>query len=247
MIHLPDWRNWQAGIINKVRRTRRGRGLPEDLPYSMTQIVVAASFGRRFAAYAAFVGPQADAYFMRVLQYTAHHAAFTGNVAVQRNAFGPVVLTRPWDIVSAKKGAIAYDALVASGLALAGEAPPASPPDDDGEATPESPQEAPPEASRGARPVAPCVGVGVGVSSNNPPSPRAGGRAGLRPRDRERFDRVLDYVVRCGSLGERAEVVELRRRHRENPLPDAEIAALLDGKFRWVTRDKLARAAKETA
>lgn len=63
----------------------------------------------------------------------------------------------------------------------------------------------------------------------------------LRPRERERFGKVLDYAVQCGAAADRALAVDLRRRHREGQVSDAEIAAQLAGPLAWVTRERLAR------
>lgn len=89
-----------------------------------------------------------------------------------------------------------------------------------------------------------------------PPPPQGGrvagasgnGRVALRPRDRERYERILEYVVRCGTThadapdGRRVDVARSRRvALRSNLVTDEQIATQLATDYAWVTKEKLAR------
>lgn len=95
--------------------------------------------------------------------------------------------------------------------------------------------------------------------TGSPPSPPPGGEPPeggeesrstfrvLRPRDRERYGRVLEYVIRCGvarrdPAGRSIAVARERRDElREGRVGDAEIAARLATDYGWVTPERLAR------
>lgn len=96
----------------------------------------------------------------------------------------------------------------------------------------------------------------TGPDLNDPPPPGQGGNVAaaarngdghdapprpLRPRERERFAKVLDYAVLRGTTAEQAMARVDREAHRRQPLDDARIAELLAGRYAWVTRQKLAR------
>lgn len=108
-----------------------------------------------------------------------------------------------------------------------------------------------PVTSPDTSPVTPCEERRV---ENYPPPPSKGGsdaaaeRNGhdvatrpLRPRERERFGKVLDYAVLLGTTAEQAMARVDREAHRRGPLGDDRIAELLAGRYAWVTRPKLAR------
>lgn len=113
---IRAWKKWQGAAITKVLSVRRTRKVPLDAPYAMVYVSVASSLGGDFVRFAEHLGPGAESYFVRTLQYAALNGALCGEVRVPREAFGPVVLTRSWDIVSAELGARVYDAFLASGL-----------------------------------------------------------------------------------------------------------------------------------
>lgn len=104
-------------------------------------------------------------------------------------------------------------------------------------------------------------GSGSGYrGSTDPPLPPAGGEPpsggeesgappgrALRPRDRERYGRVLEYVIRCGisrrePAGRSTPVaLERRRELQAGATGDAEIADRLQSEYAWVTAERLAR------
>lgn len=124
MLVIRNWQKWQGRGIDDVRRQRAKRG-SKDKPYAMGWICVAASLDEHFAAFASVVGgARAETYLVRFLQYVALHDAFGGTCGVPRNVFGPVVLTREWDLVSSKTGAVVFDALIIAHVAeLSGTRP----------------------------------------------------------------------------------------------------------------------------
>ncbi len=79
-----------------------------------------------------------------------------------------------------------------------------------------------------------------GVVEKSDPGPRPDPRP-LRPRDRERYRRVLDYVAACGDL--QAQTLA-RERRREGPVPDSTLRDRLEREYAWVTSDRLARHRK---
>jgi len=81
------------------------------------------------------------------------------------------------------------------------------------------------------------------VPDRIPPLPPSRGAKG-RPRDLERLARVLAYVARCGATeAEKATARELLRTHDEN-LTSPEWVAETLARFKWVTKDRLARFEK---
>lgn len=118
MLKLRSWDKWQGRGIADVRRMRETRGTSPDRPYAMGYVILATALDEDFRAFAEIVGGKvAETYFVRVVQYAGLNAAFSGEVKVRRALFGPVVLTREWDVVSAAAGQRVYDALISSGLA----------------------------------------------------------------------------------------------------------------------------------
>lgn len=83
-----------------------------------------------------------------------------------------------------------------------------------------------------------------GTSTSSRSAPHNGHDAAPRPlrrRERERFGKVLDYAVVCGTTTEQATARVDREAHRRQPLEDDRIVELLAGRYAWVTRPKLAR------
>lgn len=116
-LKVRSWDKWQKSVLGAVKRTRTRRKIPLDAPYSMSQVVVAAVPDRDFLEFQRACGRRdADALWLRVLQYVAHHAPMDGIVRVERRHFGRVVLSTQWDAVSRGAGEKTFDALVSSAL-----------------------------------------------------------------------------------------------------------------------------------
>jgi len=122
-IAIRSWQRHQRSAIAKILRIRRDRGLDFHAPYSRPQFTVSSSFDRdflRFAAICASAGiGGADGLWLRVLQYAATTSGLAGDIDVEREMFGPIVLSRSYGVVDADQGAKAYDALLESGLCQA--------------------------------------------------------------------------------------------------------------------------------
>lgn len=116
-MRIVRWREWQAAPLTKIKAKRRENRVNESAPYAMPKVFVASSLDSRFRDFARVVGANAEAYFVRTLQYVALHDPFGGTLAVPRNAFGPVVLTREWDVVPRQRGCLVYDSLLSVGIA----------------------------------------------------------------------------------------------------------------------------------
>jgi len=92
-----------------------------------------------------------------------------------------------------------------------------------------------------------AYGTGRDSTDKTPPPPETGGddppsAVRIRPRDRQRFVTVLEYLVVCGrTQAEKERARQLRAVHREAPLDDEAIHQLLTGDFKWVTTERLAR------
>lgn len=212
----------------------------------MTKVMVASALDTHFLAFASTVGPMADAYLLRVIQYAGLHGGLTGEVQVPRHKFGCMVLSTRWHAVGKAVGEKVYDALLESHIAI--------------------PWDATQVASRVATAVATkddtedVTGNATGRDTGNgrpdltgpdpsPPSPSPGesdappepGRP-MRPRDRERFGKVLEYALHCDhARGGQQRANELRRRHRLGEVPDEEIRLHLTTTYAWITSEKLAR------
>jgi len=262
MIRISAWHTWQGNVIHAALRTRRTRlkAAGADLalvgqPLSIASVSVAAKFDADFQTFAARLGrPDADALFLRVLQYAAQGHGLAGTVPVPRSHFGAIVLARAWHVVSRKLGEAVYDALIESGLATPLGSEPHSGNVSSYEtgcetcsasrnearsrrpsrAVPCRSEEPPPPPSKGGEEVAPP----------DDPEPPAEPAPDLRPRDRERLARILEYVIHCGAFGERGQALSLRQRFRVGDIRDHEIAQLLE-LYRWVTPDRLARFEKD--
>lgn len=118
MIQIENWEKWQGTGLRDVRRMREKRG-SADRPYAMGYVCIAVALDGDFKAFARALlnRDAAESMFIRVLQYVATHDAMNGTLDVDREAFGPIVLTREWSFVSPEDGARVYDALIASGIA----------------------------------------------------------------------------------------------------------------------------------
>lgn len=261
MIRIRAWHRWQGPVIHAVIRSRRSRnGVdPKDVfrPLSIHSVSVSARLDADFLRFAEILGRRdADALWLRVLQYAATTHAGRGDVPVARKTFAVLVLSRPWNTVKKSVGEAVYDALLESGLAE-----PLGSEWHSGNVSCYEPGcvacNVTSHVSRsGSRAAIPFRAVPI-----HPPFPPQGGQVAplaqdgqqsdpaapeepprnFRPRDRERLAAVLEYVLRCGTPVERDHARSLRERLDAGQIPEAENVALLEDRFRWVTRDKLAR------
>jgi len=119
MLSITKWHDWQAAPLTKIRGKRKENRVSASAPYAMPKVFIASALDGRFVEFADAVGPNAEGYFLRVLQYVALHDPFGGTVNVRREAFGPIVLTRAWDVVGKAKGCAVFDALLSTGIATA--------------------------------------------------------------------------------------------------------------------------------
>lgn len=241
MLRIRSWAKWQGdALYDRLRkRSPAGRSRPMTLAY----IAVATNLedvSGNFARFSDQIGCGIDArgYLTMVLGYVGRMAATTGVITCSREQFGAVVLTDPTVQTKRAKGVAVYDALISSGIAE--------------EVSPEEVREVSREASREASPpTSREVGGRRGEErrGDTPPPPSEGGECSplatdgpsMRPRDRERFGRVLDYVIQCGTIPERDAATMIRHRLRSGDVTDHEIRELMNGKLSWVTADKLAR------
>lgn len=123
-IRIKAWEKWQGACISRVKRNRKWRNESaahpnSDVngPFSMQSVSVSTSFDADFVRFLAeFPRRSGEAFWLRTLQYAGLHGAMFGTIDVDRRLFGPIVLSRPWDVVSRALGAKVYDALLAHGL-----------------------------------------------------------------------------------------------------------------------------------
>lgn len=125
-LRISGWKKWQGPAVYDIKRKRDKNS---KRPLRLSFVAVAAEFHDdveatpdqgSFEQYAAALGAGANAegWWVRVLQYLALRDPLEGVIrGVPREKFGPVVLSRPWDLVSQAKGAKVYDALLSSRLA----------------------------------------------------------------------------------------------------------------------------------
>lgn len=186
MIRLTSWEKWQGPTIKRVQRNReykrsQGQSAPgQDAPFSMSNVAVCTSFGSAFLRFSDALGPKngraSDGLLLRVLQYAGLHSALRGEIHVTANKFGPIVLSRPWDLVSVRRGKEVYAALLSSGVAV--------------------------EIGSGLYPDAPLDSEGsCRVGSESPPSPQGGDPlASLSDPEPEGFERfVRTWTTRRGE------------------------------------------------
>lgn len=119
MIFIRNWEQWQGRWLAEVRRLRKSRKTDPEAPYSLPAVRIASNLNPRFSKFAVKVGGAgAEAYFLRSLQYAGIHRAFSGGIDVDRELFGALVLSRPWDHVDAQEGGRIFDLLIDSGLCV---------------------------------------------------------------------------------------------------------------------------------
>lgn len=252
MIRFRKWAEHNKSAIKDIIRTRTKRGVRVDAPVAMTKVLLVVKFDANFERFAATAGGEmAETYFLRAIQYAADRDGFLGSIRVPRDRFGAVVLSRQWHQCSRASGEKVYDALLSSDICVTCSdadfeaelrrviavmsadktanktgimSPPPSP----------SPSLAP-------SPLAPLPGGTIAPSADEPQE-RNGSDRHLRPRDRERFAKVLEYVVKCYRMTHEQNLArDLRRRFEANAVSDAEIRDALSGPLSWVTPEKLAR------
>lgn len=118
-LRLRSWEKWQGPYLRGVRRMRKSRGTALDKPYSMPVVAIAASFDEEFHDFADTVGGErAETLLVRVAQHAALHSPFDGVVDVAPEVFGPVVLSRPWNVVDVATGILVHDALLKTTIAV---------------------------------------------------------------------------------------------------------------------------------
>lgn len=259
MIRLRAWTKWQGPAVYEIVRKRKkdARRMPVILGY----VAVASNFDDKtgnFERFAALVGGGvlARGYLVMVLGYVAREDASSDILRCGPDQFGNLVLSDRTTSTPPRVGRKVYEALIQSGIAE--EVDPSAeaqsgPPDTRPDAREDGPPSGPPSGAGRVDvmvvelPPSPLPGGECSPSAPQQPpqvpdevAPVAEPRA-LRPRDRERFEKVLEYAIRCAPGGERAFALETRRRHRASGVTDAEITSILTGTFRWITPEKLAR------
>lgn len=244
MIRFRRWNEHNARTIADIEGKRKARGGRVEAPISLYRVMVATHLDPQFEVFANRVGgAMAEGLFLRALQYAAEHDGRGGSIRVERERWGALVLSKTWHAAPKSLGCKVYDALLESTICVplvspAGAAAVYTEGDTEGDTE-----------------VSPAVMHPIATSAaTTPPLPPAGGEDGpsdpepqersgkLRPRDRERFGRVLEYVIRCGTQADITRALDLRRRVRTEGVPDGEVATLLDRDFAWVTRERLARS-----
>ena len=228
MLRFRSWAAWNSRCIKDAMGKRAARGAKVDAPLYLSRVMVATKFDASFEAFAQAVGGRnAETFFLRVLQYAADHDGASGTVAVPRRQLGATVLSRWYDPVSRKTGEAVYDALLASNICVL------------------SVDMSTDKSADMSRPPSPYPTL-------YPPSPTGGERSPsapepqepqddrpLRPRERQRYAKVLDYVIRCGTQLEIA--VARRRRADLDIVSDDTMRDLLAGEYRWVSSERIAK------
>lgn len=258
MLKIRSWAKWQGeALYDRLRkRVPSGRSKPVTLAYFAVSSNLDDESGH-FARFARAVGNcmLARGYLVAVLGHVARDAAASGVLRCSRDQLGRILSDRLTE-VSRKSGEIVYDALLDSGICE--EIDPADirdirPPDNRSHSPPPSREASPEDAPPSGRHL-PGAEESERRGENYPPPPSKGASVAsaahnghdvatrpLRPRERERFGKVLDYAVLIGTTAEQAMARVDREAHRRGPLSDDRIAELLAGRYAWVTRQKLAR------
>lgn len=119
ILRFRSWQQHNRRALKDVAEKRAARGVRLDAPLSLAKVVVVTHLDEQFASFAQLVGgPVAETYFLRALQWAADRGGAVGAVSCERFRFGPVVLSRPWHIVSRRTGEKVYDALLASNICV---------------------------------------------------------------------------------------------------------------------------------
>lgn len=167
MLRFRTWKAHNSRVISDIESKREARKGKIDAPISLAKVMVAADLDQQFAAFAREVGPrQAETFFLRALQYAAHHDGREGAIMVEPRVFGTVVLSRPWDVVSPRDGAKCYNALLSSTICVPVCETRGAPPGD-AAATPQEQPRLPqpsPSPSPSIHPPTPSGGSGISAS-----------------------------------------------------------------------------------
>lgn len=119
VLQFRKWLSHNRRALKDVALKRRDRTVPLNAPLSLAKVIVTTHLDAQFADFAARVGgPVAETYFLRALQYAADHDGAAGAVRCPRASFGPIVLSRPWHVVSKATGEKVFDALLASNICI---------------------------------------------------------------------------------------------------------------------------------
>lgn len=149
MLKFRAWKAHNSRVISDIETKRANRPNGKvGAPISLAKVIVSADLDQQFAAFARAVGPrQAETFFLRALQYAAHHDGREGAIMVEPGVFGTIVLSRPWDVVSPRDGVKCYNALLASTICVPvhgdAEGAPSGAPYGDDAATPREPTRLP--------------------------------------------------------------------------------------------------------
>lgn len=259
MIRIRSWAKWQGPAVYEIVRKRKKDARP--MPVILGYVAVATNFDDKtgnFERFAALVGGGilARGYLTMVFGHMAREDASTDILRCGPDQFGHLVLSDRSISTPPRIGRKVYEALILSGIAEevdplkeARSGPPDTRPDAREDGPPSGPPSGPGRLEEMGLELPPSPLAGGESSPSAPPqSPQVHGEVApdaeprpLRPRDRERFAKVLDYVIRCGAGHEQYFAQEVRRRFRSSQVQDAEITEMLTGTFRWVTPERLAR------
>lgn len=258
--HVPRWFEWQGPFIAKAlkeRRRRAEKALNEgreprriDAPLALTRFSADACIEETVAELESLGVRYPLDVLWRLLAHVAKNSGATGGLRVLSGRYFGVLVNR-----TGRSAQNALNALLQCGVLAEGEPvlpqhiarlmePIRATTDAATHGTTKNEGMAP-RMPRNAR------AFPDADPEESPPYPPGGGEpsAGaspgngkpFRPRDRERFALVLDYVAQCGVLRERDSAVEIRKRLRDGEVTDDEIAEMLAGSFAWVTADRLKR------
>lgn len=118
-IRFRRWYEHNRRALKDIEAKRKQRGIPQNAPLSLMRVIVATQLDTQFATFAAAVGGRfAETMLVRSLQYAAMTAPQRGEIAVTRDNFAAIVLSRPWDLVGRTTGERVYDALLASTICI---------------------------------------------------------------------------------------------------------------------------------
>lgn len=114
------WELWQGKAFGDTLRKRKERGTSNEKPLSMGWMAVTTSFYRseRFLAFAEIIGRarDAEAFWLRLLQFVGREDAIGGTIRTRPEGWGPIVLTVELDLVDSATGLLVYEAVLLSHL-----------------------------------------------------------------------------------------------------------------------------------
>lgn len=120
---LRGYAELQRHMIRRIQHTRatRPRRYPGDAneEASLEVVRLPSSWDRQTVEFLKSYkhgGREAEAFLIRTFQHVAGNNGITGRIGVDREMFGPVVLTRRWHAVTSARGAAFFDHAVARGV-----------------------------------------------------------------------------------------------------------------------------------